>query len=193
MTDESTPTRIIVAGLDLETTGLEQTEKDKWIAALLKEGVYSITSDGQVTRHFKTKPPSLVKTHKHPVTGYRSFTPSWRGVAKCVLLHRMVAIAHIPNPKGLPIVNHIDGNKSNNSSANLEWSTYAGNNKHAYDTGLKSAKGEKNGYSKLSESEVLEMRRLSSSGFSNTEIGEKFGIHRVTVGEICRRKLWSHI
>lgn len=182
-----------MAGLDLETTGLDQTEKDKWVAALLREGVYSVTPDGRVMRYFKTKPPSPVKTHKHAVTGYHTFTPSWGGVTKCVLLHRMVAIAHIPNPMGLPVVNHIDGNKSNNSIANLEWSTYAANNKHAYDSGLKTAKGEKNGQSKLSESDVLEMRRLSSFGLSNSEIGEKFDIHRTTVGEICRRKLWSHI
>lgn len=36
-------------------------------------------------------------------------------------IHRLVAQAFIPNPDGLSDVNHIDGNKQNNSVSNLEW------------------------------------------------------------------------
>lgn len=45
-------------------------------------------------------------------------------------IHRLVAEAFIPNPNNYPCVNHIDENKSNNASSNLEWCTYMYNNQH---------------------------------------------------------------
>lgn len=66
------------------------------------------------------------------VLGYRTVTLD----GKPQRVHRLVAMAFIPNPEGKPFVNHIDGNKANNDVRNLEWCTHQENVDHAIRTGL---------------------------------------------------------
>jgi NUMOD4 motif/HNH endonuclease len=51
---------------------------------------------------------------------------------KTFAVHRLVATAFIPNPNGLPTVNHKDLDKTNNNVWNLEWVTRSDNSKHYY-------------------------------------------------------------
>lgn len=56
---------------------------------------------------------------------------------KCIKkrIHRLVAEAFIPNPDGLPEVNHKDLNKANNKVSNLEWVDHKENCSHAIENG----------------------------------------------------------
>lgn len=98
---------------------------------------------------------------------------------KFYALHRLVAEHFIPNPEGLPQVNHKDGNRLNNKVSNLEWVTARTNVKHAYATQLKSNHGELNPFRKLTEDQVLTIWSLRHTGLTAQQIVDKL---RLPVG-----------
>lgn len=69
--------------------------------------------------------------------GRSSKYPAFCTLGKQKYVHRVVASAFIPNPDRKPCVNHINGDPTDNRVENLEWCTYAENNQHSYDSGLK--------------------------------------------------------
>jgi hypothetical protein len=64
--------------------------------------------------------------------GYVTFTASKNNVVKTLKVHRMVAIAFIPNPDSKPEVNHRFGIKIDNRATELEWSTTKENIVHNF-------------------------------------------------------------
>lgn len=82
-----------------------------------------------------------------------------------VRVHRLVAYLYCQNPSGYNVVNHIDGNKSNNHYTNLEWCTAEHNEKHSLDTGLK-PQGESHYLATFTEAQLREC--LNNSNFSPT-------------------------
>ncbi len=150
-----------------------------------------VSDTGQVFSHGKLIRGEITRN------GYVRIHVSHRTVQHKFLVHRLVAEAFIPNPMNLPQVNHKDGNKQNNSVENLEWCSASENQKHAYKTGLKSANGEKNGQCKLSEKDVIEIRKVYVKGkhseFNSYGLARKYGVNPKTIQDIVNGKLWRGV
>ena len=116
---------------------------------------------------------------------------------KTCLLHRLLALAYIPNPENKPTVNHKDGDKLNCKLSNLEWATYSENNLHAYRNKLKSpnfVEGEKCNLSTHTKEDAIAVCELLSQGKSPLEISRsnpKYGIDFVR--KIHTRQTWKSV
>lgn len=190
-------------------------------------GIYRITPDGQVFSQTRRKIPLVGKgmefsgQFKHTLEPERelTYTLNNRGYysvgikRKTYMVHRLVAVAFIPNPDSKQFVNHIDGNKLNNRVSNLEWCTCQENNLHARQTGLhKQAIGHKIKYknkatketslanlkdkSKLTAEEVRWVRKVfvpRTKEFSATALATKFGTSVAAMCKIVTRQTYRDI
>lgn len=123
-------------------------------------------------------------------SGYTEVTLISLEIRKSFSVHRLVALAFIPNPENKKEVNHINGIKNDNRIENLEWVTSKENTQHAIDTNLILQKGENCLLSKLTEKDILEIR-LSKNKIN--DIASHFGVTRENISKIRNRKTWKHI
>lgn len=157
------------------------------------EGLYQVSNLGNVKRLFSKRvlQERLIGRNIDRY-GYVKRVLSKEGKMYFFTEHRLVAIAFIDNPKNKATVNHKNGIKTDNRVENLEWHTNSENMSHAIETGLKDQKGIKHHKCKLTEEQVLEIRKI---GFSETRmsLSKKYGISRTNVLGIIRGKFWKHL
>lgn len=115
--------------------------------------------------------------------------------AKCVtvLIHRLVAEPFVPNPNNLPVVNHINGNKTFNWYRNLEWCTQQENTQHAIDKGLSLRTGVDNPNNKYDEDIIHTVCKLLEDGHTPTKISRMIDVSVTLSENIKRGKLWKEI
>ena len=106
-------------------------EKEIWKPVVGFENLYEVSNMGRVKSLERTVwsglnggcyitiPERILKPRK--ASGYLQVALYKDGKGKWCLVHRLVASAFIPNPQGLPEVNHISEDKADNNLENLEW------------------------------------------------------------------------
>ena len=103
-----------------------------WKSVKGYEGLYEVSENGEV-RNYK----GFIKKPKPDKDGYLKVWLSKNSKKKPYFIHRLVASSFVENSLNKPIVNHIDGIKTNNHYSNLEWCTRSENDKHAFQLGLR--------------------------------------------------------
>jgi hypothetical protein len=136
---------------------------------------YSVAADGRVwsdrSQKFLTPTPT-----GH---GYQSVRLRRVGESVTVIVHRAVALAWVPNPRGAPHVNHIDGDQKNNAASNLEWCTALENSQHALRMGLIK------GYTPPEQ--VAEILSLRASGLTWRQLAAQTGRTKEGVRMLVRK------
>lgn len=123
--------------------------------------------------------------------GYHYVHLCKNNVKNAFLVHRLVAIAFIPNPNNYPQVNHIDGNKSNNSVSNLEWCSVLQNMRHSWDIGLRKSKSlEQSPRAKLVNNDVEHIIKSDKKG---SELAKQYGVSCTAIYNIRSGRSWSKL
>jgi len=163
------------------------------------EGLYQISNKGRV-KSFHFGKEKFLKPYLR-TDGYLMVCLQVDKIKAHFTVHRLVAMAFIPNPKNLPVINHIDGNKQNNCVKNLDWTTYSENEKHAYKIGLKTRSpvaglGEECIFAKFTNAQVKEIRKIYKARdreYGQAALARKYGVHRDTIQNIVTEKTYKNI
>lgn len=169
------------------------------------EGFYEISNLGNVKSISRVVNSSVqkcgfriikekIKQSQDNGKGYKQLYVQVNNKRKLFYIHRLVAQSFLPNPENKPQVNHINGIKTDNRVQNLEWCTSNENRKHAVDNNLMK-KGENHSKSKLTEKDILAIRRLYriNPRFNKTNIAKKLGVRDTTIHKIINNQRWKHI
>lgn len=123
-----------------QSKALKDTESFNKVAVKGFEGLYEVDVDGNVYSIIHDAHRRKRKLRAYPnESGYMKVNLyDVTGKCKKKYVHRLVATAFIPNPDNLPVVNHIDCDKTNNCVSNLEWCTQKDNIAHSIKNNLQS-------------------------------------------------------
>lgn len=135
------------------------------------EGLYAVARTGVVyslPRKYSNK-LKIMTPVDNMKAGYLRVALTKNGKTKLVYIHRVVAETYITNPQNKPMVNHIDGVKTNNRVENLEWVTDQENRTHAFELGLLPSQI-------IHPTRKKEVYDLVKSGMPIKEVAEMYGM-----------------
>lgn len=162
------------------------------------EGLYQVSNLGRVKsleRYFENhsklqKLEGKIKAIRIDTGGYYTTDLYCNNKQRTWKVHRLVAMAFIPNPEKKPTVNHKDGNKLNNNVDNLEWCTQHEQNEHFYRLGLKSKENIDKAIKAMNKANAKKVKCLETGVVyeSASDAGRKIGISSSLVMMCCRGK-----
>ena len=152
---------------------------------------YEVDEQGNIWSPYRG--PRLLHPAPSP-KGYLRIVLQTTEGRKTFQVHRLVMMTFNP-VEGMENleVNHLDGNKANNSLENLEWCTGSLNIRHSIETGLKTpARGQQVSGNILTEEQVIEIcERLKKGSESLSQIGSDYGVSKHCIFDIKRKKSWA--
>lgn len=158
------------------------------------EGKYQVSSLGRLKRYHNGK--YVIMAARHRGHSYLGVTLTKNEFKKDFYIHRLVAEVFIPNPNGLPQVNHKDFNKENNTIDNLEWCTGPENVKHYLEHGKrKKQKGRKKGYKNHKRCSCKGRKAINQYSLDGTlikkwecagQIQKELGIWHSNITDCCK-------
>lgn len=149
------------------------SEKEK-LETILKQ--YKVNKDGTII-NIKRNKEACYMIDKD---GYKRLRFWVKRKEYRIFVHRLVALVYLNNPNNYPVVNHKDGNKTNNSVNNLEWCTVKYNTQHAEVNNLK-----KHHTIKVAQIDINTNKTLKIFN-SITEASKAIGISRQDIGIVSR-------
>lgn len=177
------------------------THEELWRDIPGYEGSYRVSDQGRVRsldRVIQTKQGlRSVKGRTLKLTlqgvGYLSVGLYLDGVKHGTkFVHQLVLLAFVgPRPEGM-VSRHLNSIPLDNRRVNLAYGTYAQNTQDAKEAGTL-ARGSAHGRSKLTETQVLEIRKRSEEGASGAGLGRAFGVTEDAIYCIINRKTWRHL
>jgi len=177
---------------------MENLENEVWKDVVGYEGIYFISDLGRIKSTYKNHrfiDKSGIKSPKTTKYGYFGIELIKNKIHKHYAVHRLVAIAFIPNPDNLPQINHIDGNKKNNRIENLEWCNASMNGLHAYKMGLSTpVRGDANRNSKLDEDKVRLIRKLYyEDKLGQITIAKMLNVNKNAISGVITWRTWFYV
>lgn len=152
------------------------------------ENIYQISNFGRVKRlqrtvivfnRFKYCERNLAEKYMSTYVlpkGYQCVKLHHKKHRRSEYIHRLVALAFIPQEESKKEVNHKDGDKHNNHVDNLEWCTRKENIQHAWDTGL----------NKSTEKQKESVRRTAKLKVSKVVLDESNGVFYDSVKDAAK-------
>lgn len=152
------------------------------------ENYYEVSNFGNI-RSTSYKGVKILKPAKTK-NGYLNVILCVNQIKIHKLIHRLVAEHFIENKENMPVVNHIDCNKLNNSVENLEWTSVEYNNIHAKENNRLQRYSDRPA-SKLTIVGVLDIPRLISIGATTDDLAAYFNVSRRCIDNIFEGKNWT--